>query len=240
MKKILIAEDDRAILTAMADLLESEGYEVIKSADGAEALELFRKTSPDLVLLDIMMPGMSGYDVCRAIRAENAAVPVIMVTAKGQEVDRVVGLELGADGYMVKPFGMAELLARVRAGLRRGALAAGPDRAVQGGEILSFGDVTVDLGAMAGKKSGASFALTPMETALLKFLAATGGAVASRETLLEEIWGVNCDVTTRTVDQHVARLRQKIERDPSNPQFLLTAHGAGYRLVAAGSRRPEP
>ncbi|MGI6252951.1 MAG: response regulator [Aminivibrio sp.] len=237
MKKILIAEDDRAILTAVADLLESEGYEVIKSADGAEALELFRKTSPDLVLLDIMMPGMSGYDVCRAIRAENAAVPVIMVTAKGQEVDRVVGLELGADDYMVKPFGMAELLARVRAGLRRGALAAGPDRAVQGGEILSFGDVTVDLGAMAGKKSGASFALTPMETALLKFLAAMDGAVASRETLLEEIWGVNCDVTTRTVDQHVARLRQKIERDPSNPQFLLTAHGAGYRLVAAGSRR---
>lgn len=240
MKKILIAEDDRAILTAVADLLESEGYEVIKSADGAEALELFRKTSPDLVLLDIMMPGMSGYDVCRAIRAENAAVPVIMVTAKGQEVDRVVGLELGADDYMVKPFGMAELLARVRAGLRRGALAAGPDRAAQAGETLSFGDVTVDLEAMAGEKSGVPFTLTPMETALLKFLAAMDGAVASRETLLEEIWGVNCDVTTRTVDQHVARLRQKIERDPSRPQFLLTAHGAGYRLVAAGSRRSEP
>lgn len=233
MKKILIAEDDRAILTAVADLLEIEGYQVVKSADGAEALELFRKSSPDLVLLDIMMPGMSGYDVCRAIRAENVAVPVIMVTARGQEVDRVVGLELGADDYIVKPFGMAELLARVRAALRRGALAAGPDRIPPGGDTLSFGDVVVDFGAMAGKKSGASFALTPMETALLKFLAAMDGAVASRETLLEEIWGVECDVTTRTVDQHVARLRQKIEDDPSRPEFLLTAHGAGYRFAAA-------
>lgn len=233
MKKILIAEDDRAILTAVADLLEIEGYQVVKSADGAEALELFRKSSPDLVLLDIMMPGMSGYDVCRAIRAENAAVPVIMVTARGQEVDRVVGLELGADDYIVKPFGMAELLARVRAALRRGALATGPDRIPPGGDTLSFGDVVVDFGAMAGKKSGAPFALTPMETALLKFLAAMDGAVASRETLLDEIWGVECDVTTRTVDQHVARLRQKIEDDPSRPEFLLTAHGAGYRFAAA-------
>lgn len=233
MKKILIAEDDRAILTAVADLLESEGYEVISSPDGAGALELFRKTSPDLVLLDIMMPGINGYDVCRAIRGENAAVPVIMVTAKGQEVDRVVGLELGADDYIVKPFGMAELLARVRAGLRRGALASGPARAAAGNAI-SFGDVTVDFGAMAGKKSGTPFSLTPMETGLLRFLAAREGMVASRETLLEEIWGVDCDVTTRTVDQHVARLRQKIEDDPSRPRFLLTAHGAGYRFDSSG------
>ena len=124
-ERILVAEDDRAILTGVADLLESEGYEVVPAGNGAEALDLYRRHAPDLVLLDVMMPKMSGYDVCRAIRGENAVVPVVMLTAKGQEVARVVGLELGADDYIVKPFGMAELLARVRAALRRGALAAG-------------------------------------------------------------------------------------------------------------------
>lgn len=232
-ERILVAEDDRAILTGVADLLESEGYEVVPAGNGAEALDLYRRHAPDLVLLDVMMPKMSGYDVCRAIRGENAVVPVVMLTAKGQEVDRVVGLELGADDYIVKPFGMAELLARVRAGLRRGALASGPARA-SAGNAISFGDVTVDFGAMAGKKSGTPFSLTPMETGLLRFLAAREGMVASRETLLEEIWGVDCDVTTRTVDQHVARLRQKIEDDPSRPRFLLTAHGAGYRFDSSG------
>ncbi|MGI6783427.1 MAG: response regulator transcription factor [Aminivibrio sp.] len=229
-EKILVAEDDRAIRTAVADLLASEGYEVTEAADGSEALELYREIAPDLVLLDVMMPGMSGYDVCRAIRRENPAVPVVMVTAKGQEVDRVVGLELGADDYIVKPFSMAELLARVRAALRRGAL-TGAGAKTGAPETLAFGDVTVDFAAMAGVKAGGQFALTPMETALLKFLAAREGRVATRETLLEEIWGVDCDVTTRTVDQHVARLRQKIEDDPSRPCFLLTAHGAGYRFT---------
>lgn len=228
-ERILVAEDDQAILTGVADLLESEGYEVIPAGNGAEALELYRWLSPDLVLLDVMMPGMSGYDVCRAIRGENAVVPVVMLTAKGQEVDRVVGLELGADDYIVKPFGMAELLARVRAALRRGALAAG---AKETGEdnSLSFGNVWVDFDAMAGSRGGSPFSLTPRENSLLRFFADREGKVLSRDLLLEDVWGIECDVTTRTVDQHVVRLRQKIEDDPSSPVHLLTVHGAGYRF----------
>lgn len=228
-ERILVAEDDRAILTGVADLLESEGYEVIPAVNGAEALELYRQRSPDLVLLDVMMPEMSGYDVCRAIRGENPVVPVVMLTAKGQEVDRVVGLELGADDYIVKPFGMAELLARVRAALRRGALAAG---AKESGEesSLAIGNVRVDFDAMAGSRGGSPFTLTPRENALLRFFADREGKVLSRDVLLEDVWGIECDVTTRTVDQHVVRLRQKIEDDPSKPVHLLTVHGAGYRF----------
>ena len=177
-----------------------------------------------------MMPKMSGYDVCRAIRGENAVVPVVMLTAKGQEVDRVVGLELGADDYIVKPFGMAELLARVRAALRRGALAAGAQGAGEE-KALAFGNVHVDFDAMTGSNGGLTFSLTPRENALLRFFAGRVGKVLSRELLLEEVWGIECDVTTRTVDQHVVRLRQKIEDDPSKPVYLLTAHGAGYRFT---------
>lgn len=229
-ERILVAEDDRAILTGVADLLESEGYEVVPAGNGAEALDLYRRHAPDLVLLDVMMPKMSGYDVCRAIRGENAVVPVVMLTAKGQEVDRVVGLELGADDYIVKPFGMAELLARVRAALRRGALAAGAQGAGEE-KALAFGNVHVDFDAMTGSNGGLTFSLTPRENALLRFFAGRVGKVLSRELLLEEVWGIECDVTTRTVDQHVVRLRQKIEDDPSKPVHLLTAHGAGYRFT---------
>lgn len=232
-ERILVAEDDRAILTGVADLLESEGYEVIPAGNGAEALELFRRNSPDLVLLDVMMPKMSGYDVCRAIRGENAVVPVVMLTAKGQEVDRVVGLELGADDYIVKPFGMAELLARVRAALRRGALAAGTQGAGEESR-LAFGNVQVDFGAMTGSRGDVSFSLTPRENALLRFFAGREGKVLTRDLLLEEVWGIECDVTTRTVDQHVVRLRQKIEDDPSRPEHLVTVHGAGYRFRLCG------
>jgi|LSQX01.1.fsa_nt_gb DNA-binding response OmpR family regulator len=228
-ERILVAEDDQAILTGVADLLESEGYDVVTARNGAEALERYRSDSPGLVLLDVMMPEMSGYDVCRAIRSENAVVPVVMLTAKGQEVDRVVGLELGADDYIVKPFGMAELLARVRAALRRGALAEN-QRPGQVRSTLSFGEVRVDFDAMTGTRGGLSFALTPRENALLQFFADREGKVLSRDVLLEEVWGIECDVTTRTVDQHVVRLRQKIEDDPSRPEHLLTVHGAGYRF----------
>lgn len=228
-KRILVAEDDGAILTAVTDLLESEGYVVLQARDGAEALDLYKRESPHMALLDVMMPKMSGYDVCRAIRREDAVIPVVMLTAKGQEVDRVVGLELGADDYIVKPFGMAELLARVRAALRRGAL-SGKNKDDEGEELLAFGDVEVDFPAMKGSRGGAPFALTPKETALLQFLASQEGRVVTRDVLLEEVWGIECDVTTRTVDQHVVRLRQKIEADPANPEHLQTAHGAGYRF----------
>jgi DNA-binding response OmpR family regulator len=237
---ILVAEDDPAILSGVADLLTLEGCVVETAADGARALERFRELAPDLVLLDVMMPKMSGYDVCRAIRQENPAVPVLMLTAKGEEVDRVIGLELGADDYIVKPFGMAELLARVRAALRRAALsknapgAAGvPDK-----DKLRLGDAVVDFGSMTGRKGNVSFALTPKETALLRRLAADEGKVVSREALLETIWGVDCEITTRSIDQHMVRLRQKLEDNPSAPRFLLTVHGAGYRLNLTPLREP--
>jgi DNA-binding response OmpR family regulator len=226
-ERILVAEDDPAILSGVADLLALEGYAVEAVSDGAAALGRFRAAAPDLVLLDVMMPKMSGYDVCRAIRRENPAIPVLMLTAKGEEIDRVVGLELGADDYIVKPFGMAELLARVRAALRRSALLEaappGPDR-------LTLGGAVVDFGSMTGHRGGVSFALTPKETALLRCLAATGGRAVSRETLLEAVWGIDCEVTTRSIDQHMVRLRQKLEDDPSAPRFLHTVHGVGYRL----------
>ena len=228
-ERILVAEDDEAILIAVADLLESEGYVVIQARDGVEALNLYKKASPAMALLDVMMPKMSGYDVCRAIRREDAVTPLVMLTAKGQEVDRVVGLELGADDYIVKPFGMAELLARVRAALRRGAL-SGKNNDGGGEASLSFGDVEVDFAAMKGTRAATPFALTPKETALLQFFVSQEGRVVTRAVLLEEVWGIECDVTTRTVDQHVVRLRQKIEADPANPEHLQTVHGAGYRF----------
>ena len=227
-ERILVAEDDPAILTGVADLLESEGYSVERAENGTAALERFRASPPDLVLLDVMMPGMNGYDVCRAIRQENRTVPVVMLTAKGQEVDKVIGLELGADDYIVKPFGMAELLARVRSALRRGALTV--DAKSEEASVFSFGTVRVDFASMSGLRGTVPFELTPREAELLRYLLSRPNRVVSRDDLLEELWGVECDITTRTVDQHMARLRQKIEDDPSSPRWLQTVHGAGYRF----------
>ena len=228
-ERILVAEDDPAILTGVADLLESEGYRVDRAENGTAALELYRADPPDLVLLDVMMPGMNGYDLCRAIRRENRVVPVVMLTAKGQEVDKVLGLELGADDYIVKPFGMAELLARVRSALRRAALASEIPPAET--TIFSFGKVRVDFASMSGLRGTVPFELTPREAELLHYLLARPNRVVSRDTLLEELWGVDCEITTRTVDQHMARLRQKVEEDPAHPRWLQTVHGAGYRFT---------
>lgn len=227
---ILVAEDDPAILAGVSDLLSLEGYRVETAADGEAALAQYRAARPDLVLLDVMMPKMSGYDVCREIRREDPVTPVLMLTAKGAEVDRVVGLELGADDYVVKPFGMAELLARVRSALRRGALSANVGASP---DAIEIGDATVDFARMTVTRGGQTCALTPKETALLKYLTERAGRVVSREALLSAVWGIDCEITTRSVDQHMLRLRQKIEPDPSNPVFLHTAHGAGYRFERA-------
>jgi DNA-binding response OmpR family regulator len=230
-ERILVAEDDPAILSGVADLLALEGYAVEAVSDGAAALGRFRAAAPDLVLLDVMMPKMSGYDVCRAIRRENPAIPVLMLTAKGEEIDRVIGLELGADDYIVKPFGMAELLARVRAALRRGALSKVSQSAPpEAPDQLRLGGAIIDFGSMTGRKGDVTFALTPKEAALLRRLAADEGRAVSREALLETVWGVDCEITTRSIDQHMLRLRQKLEDDPSAPRFLHTVHGVGYRL----------
>jgi DNA-binding response OmpR family regulator len=233
-EKILAAEDDPAILAGVCDLLKLEGYEVLEAANGAVALELYKKYRPDLVILDVMMPLLSGYDVCRAIRREDELTPILMLTAKGEEVDKVVGLELGADDYIVKPFGVSELLARVRSALRRAAFSK--KHAEAGGEpeasLLRIGAVVVDFDGMVVRKEGKTLPLTPKETELLKYFTAHPGRVLSRETLLDAIWGIDADsdITTRSVDTHVARLRQKIESD-SKSRVIETVHGAGYKYV---------
>ncbi len=236
-ERILVAEDDPAILAGVADLLRIEGYSVEEAQDGAAALESFKKLSPDLVLLDIMMPKINGYDVCREIRKSDPLTPILMLTARGEEIDRVLGLELGADDYIVKPFGMAELLARVRSALRRSALTKRPPEDPESIARLLFGDVTVDFESMTGRKGDAPFSLTPKESALLQYLATNEGRAVSRETLLEIVWGIDCEITTRSVDQHMLRLRQKLEADPANPRFLQTVHGVGYRFEKEQGQR---
>lgn len=225
-EKILIVEDDAAILTGLADLLQGEGYETEQARDGKEALRLFAASRPSLVLLDIMIPEKSGYDVCREIRSRDARTPILMLTAKGQEVDKVVGLELGADDYVVKPFGVAELRARVRALLRRGR--AGPETPRM--DPISFGDVHVDPRTYEGRKGETPFTLTGLELKLLRYLLDRDGEVVERFDLLESVWGMTYEGTTRTLDQHIARLRRKIESDPALPRHILTVHGVGYRF----------
>lgn len=223
--KILIVEDDRSILTGLVDLLESEGYAVCSAEDGVSALRTYAEEKPTLVLLDIMLPGKSGYDVCREIRKSDGATPILMLTAKGEEVDKVVGLELGADDYIVKPFGVSELLARIRARLRR---RGNGDPAVE--EPLEFGDVIIDPRTYEGRRGERTFTVTARELALLSYFMAHEGEVMKRFTLLDEIWGVRYFGTTRTLDQHIAKLRRKVEENPADPRHILTVHGVGYRF----------
>lgn len=230
---ILVVEDDPAISTGLVDLLEGEGYRVTFVADGLAAVRTFEAETPDLVLLDVMIPGQSGYDVCRKIRARDSETPVLMLTAKGQEVDKVVGLELGADDYIVKPFGLQELLARIRAALRRKRSSAtdGP-RALGSPEELRFGGVVVQPKSLELTRAGETVSITRRELALLREFFAHEGEVLDRSDLLERIWGVRYEGTTRTLDQHIAKLRQKIEEDPAHPRHIRTVHGVGYRFYA--------
>ncbi|MEZ4651364.1 MAG: response regulator transcription factor [Candidatus Eisenbacteria bacterium] len=253
---ILVVEDDPSISTGLVDLLEGEGYEVTLVADGLKAVVAFESKGPDLVLLDVMIPGQSGYDVCRQIRARDTHTPVLMLTAKGQEVDKVVGLELGADDYIVKPFGLQELLARIRAALRRsaanrpagaagigsagaasmgGGVGAGPSdprNAALHADELKFGDVAVNAKTLELHRSGETTPITKRELSLLREFLAHDGEVLDRADLLERIWGVRYEGTTRTLDQHIAKLRQKVEADPANPRHIRTVHGVGYRFYS--------
>jgi DNA-binding response OmpR family regulator len=226
-KRVLVVEDDPAILTGLTDLLEGEGFAVVSAVDGEAALAAHKRERPDLVLLDVMIPGRNGYDVCREIRRGDAATPIIMLTAKGEEVDKVVGLELGADDYVVKPFGANELLARIRAVFRRGRPRGGERDAA----LLTFGAVTVDPRTMRGTRGSVSFTVSKRELGLLQLFASRPGEVLDRDTLLGEVWGVRYEGTTRTLDQHVAGLRKKIEEDPARPRHIETVHGVGYRFV---------
>ena len=221
---ILIVEDERAMREGLRDNLEFEGYAVDVAADGETGLQKLRDGRYDLVLLDVMLPRRSGFDVCRTARAEGFATPIIMLTAKGDEVDAVRGLEFGADDYVTKPFGLRELLARVKAMLRR-------TRAAGSGGALAVGRLDVDFDRRRAERDGAPVPMTHLELEVLRYLAARPGAVVSRDELLEEVWGYEDQPTTRTVDNFILKLRQKAEPDPARPRHLLTVHGIGYTFV---------
>lgn len=227
-QKILVVEDEAAILTGLVDLLEGEGFQVSSVRDGEAALRKYEEQKPDLILLDIMVPEKSGYEVCREIRKNDSLVPILMLTAKGQEVDKVVGLELGADDYIVKPFGVKELISRIRAALRRAR--ARPLK--QEDNLIVFGDVCIDSKTLSGKKGKKEFPVTEREILLLRLFLSRDGEVIDRFTLLDEVWGVSYEGTTRTLDQHIAKLRQKIENNPARPKYILTVHTVGYQFFS--------
>jgi len=227
--RILIAEDDANIRTGVTATLESDGYEVVAAVDGAQALRLFPQQKFDLVLLDVMMPKASGYEVCRDLRAKGATVPVLFLTAKGEEIDKVVGLKLGADDYVTKPFGVHELLARVEALVRRGRASAAPDGTIELPPVFRLGRAEIDRRKFSATVGGRTQSLTARELKLAELFGAHPGEVLSRDALLNGAWGIGYVGTTRTLDQHVAQLRKKIETDPAKPKTIVTVHGVGYR-----------
>lgn len=224
MERILIVEDDPAHLLALEDNLEFAGYEVSTARSGRRALELMRQEKFDLIILDIMLPYVDGFEVCRRFREWDDETPIIMLTAKVQEQDRVQGLDLGADDYITKPFSVAELLARIRAVLRRVKLQS---RLL---ERFSFGDMEFDFRKYEARKSGVKLDISAREFQILKVLVTHEGEVVSRDQLIGEIWGYDDFPTERTIDTHIARLRQKLEDDPSQPEHIITVYGAGYKF----------
>ena len=230
--KILVAEDDINIRTGLVDTLESEGYQVIEAKDGRQAMAAFKTGFFDLVLLDVMMPEKSGYDVCRDIRASNKDVPIIMLTAKGEEIDKVVGLQLGADDYITKPFGVHELLARIAAVLRRSKRQKSDDKDRPQG-IFMFGEFEVNPKTFKLAGAGRTIDLSERELKLIQYFYAHKGEVLSRDNMLNAVWGIDYLGTTRTLDQHIAQLRKKLESDPANPVLIKTVHGVGYRYAVS-------
>ncbi len=224
MPRILIVDDEPEMVRGLEDNLRFEGYQTLAASNGKEGLAQAMQGSPDLILLDIMMPELSGWDVLRALRQKGMDVPVILLTARGEEVDRVLGLELGADDYITKPFSLRELLARVRAVLRR----PGPR---QKSEEVACGDVRLRLRARQAFKAGKEVKLTRKEFELMRYLMEHPGEVITRDRLLDEVWGYEEYPTTRTVDTHILRLRQKFETDPEHPKYILTVHGQGYKFI---------
>lgn len=228
MAKILIVEDEPNMVAGLRDNFEFEGHEVISAPDGLSGLNRALHESPDLIILDVMMPRMSGLDVCKQLKAKRSSIPIIMLTARGQEIDKVVGLELGADDYVTKPFSIRELLARVNAVLRR----TRPDHSQeQDAERYSFGDVEVDVRMCQVSREGQVLEFSTKEFDLLKYFLLHRGETLSRDKLLEDVWGYDHFPTTRTVDTHILRLRQKVEPKPDDPRFILTVHGTGYKFV---------
>jgi two-component system alkaline phosphatase synthesis response regulator PhoP len=225
-RRILIVEDEEALVMVLRDRLLSEGYEVDVANDGEAAVEKAIGAALDLILLDVALPRKSGFDVCRDLRQRGLETPILMLTARGQVVDRVVGLKLGADDYLTKPFDMMELLARIEALLRRSRAPLAPTA-----DAYAFGPIRVDFRRAEVLREGMPVELSALELRLLRYFVENRGALLTRDELLDKVWGYGATPVTRTVDVHVASLRQKIERNPSRPEYLVTVHGMGYKFV---------
>ena len=225
MPRILIVEDETDMARGLQYNLEARGYEVILASDGEAGYQAALSSAPDLVLLDVMLPKRDGYDVCRALRKVAPRLPMLMLTARGGENDLVLGLKLGADDYIRKPFSTAELMARIEALLRRSAFTGGNPRRVE------FGDVVIDFERHQAARHLQPLELTPKEFEIVRYFAARPGTVVSRDALLNAVWGYTSAPNTRTVDAHIVKLRQKLEAIPSEPRHLLTVHGIGYKFV---------
>jgi DNA-binding response OmpR family regulator len=223
--KVLLAEDDRHIREGLRDILLAEGYETIVAADGREALRLYAAEAPHFVLLDIMMPGANGYDVCREIRARNPDIPIIFISAKSEEIDRVVGLELGGDDFIVKPFGVKEVVARIRAVTRRCLRAPGPTPSPP----FTMAELEVLPAELRARRDGELIDLSLREAGILRLLHEHAGRVVDRDTFFNRLWGLDHVPNSRTLDQQVSKLRRRIERDPAHPRIIKTVHGIGYR-----------
>ena len=235
METVLVVEDSRAMQRTLQRLFESDGLAVRVASDGVAGLESFKKQTPSVVVLDLKLPRLPGKELCRAFKTQAPSVPIVVLSANAEVEDKVLLLELGADDYVTKPYSPKELLARVRRAMRRGGppsqhVTNVPTETIEH-ELLSFGDVRIDFTSMEAARAGKSMTLTAQEFKLLKFFARSPGRVVSREELLNEVWGYENYPTTRTVDNHILRLRQKLEPDPANPRYFLTMHGAGYKFT---------
>jgi DNA-binding response OmpR family regulator len=227
MKRILVIEDEPQMLLGLRDNLELEGYEVQTAGDGEEGLARAASFSPDLVILDVMLPKKNGFDVCRELRSRSITTPIVMLTARSAETDKVLGLELGADDYVTKPFSITELLARVRAVLRR----TGAQKPMPINEVVRIGEIEIDFKLHQARRGKSRIEFTAREFDLLRYFVQHTGQVVTREQILNEVWGYEEFPTTRTIDNFVAKLRQKIERAPHAPEHILTIHGSGYKFV---------
>lgn len=231
-KRILVVDDEASIVELLKFNLQREGYEVLDAPDGETAIQLVKSDRPDLVILDVMLPGIDGIDTCQAIRRESN-VPIIMLTAKSEEFDTVLGLSVGADDYMAKPFSTRELMARVKAILRRQAASSATRDDGGGDNLLRIGEVEIDALSFQVRAHGKLIEITPKEFELLRLLMSNAGRVLTREVILERVWGYDFPGNTRTVDVHIRKLRQKVERDDSQPDYIQTVHGIGYRFKPA-------
>jgi len=225
-KTILIIEDNRGIQMSLMDELEAEGYRVFIAGDGNEGLNLVKEKDPDLIILDIMLPGLDGYEVCKRLRSEGNTTPIIMLTVKNKEIDKVLGLELGADDYVTKPFSVRELSARVKTLFRRQEEYSGTS------ESCNIGETSLNFRKYEATRKGVKIDFTPLEFQLLQFFAKNRGTVLTRDQMLEQVWGKdNVVISLRTIDSHVASIRKKLEEDPSNPKFIMNIRGVGYKLA---------